>query len=58
MKVETDLKSGAFAQDVAQQVGQAADQVANVISNANQQAADLTNSVVKKSVAVWNALVS
>ena len=58
MKVETDLKSGAFAQDVAQQVGQAADQVAHVLNNANQQAADLTDSVVKKSVAVWSALLS
>jgi hypothetical protein len=58
MKVETDLKSGAFAQDAANAVSSAANQVASLVTNANQQAADLTNTVIRKSTAVWNALVS
>lgn len=58
MKVETGLKSGAFAQDAAQVVGDVANQVAGVFTNANQQAADLSNTIVNKATAVWNALVS
>jgi hypothetical protein len=58
MKVETDLRSGAFVQDAAQTVSQAADQVVSVFTNANQQAADLTDTIVNKATAVWNALVS
>ncbi|MCC7129824.1 MAG: hypothetical protein IT297_05430 [Anaerolineae bacterium] len=58
MKVETGIKSGAFAQDAAQVVGDVAGQVADFITNANQQAADLSNTVINKSTAVWNALVS
>ena len=58
MKVETDLRSGAFVQDAAQTVSQAADQVGSVFTNASQQASDLTNTVVTKATAVWNALVS
>lgn len=58
MKVETDLKSGAFVQDAAKTVGDVANSVAAVFSNAIQQAADLTNATIAKSTAVWNALVS
>lgn len=65
MKVETGIKSGAFAQDAAQfvegiagQVGNVASQVAGFVTNANQQATDLSNTVIRKSTAVWNALVS
>jgi hypothetical protein len=58
MKVETDLKSGSFLQDSAQQVSQVAGQVATLFTNANQQAADLTQGMIKKTEAVWNALVS
>ncbi|MCC6957315.1 MAG: hypothetical protein IT316_11025 [Anaerolineales bacterium] len=65
MKVETGIKSGAFAQDAAQimedvagQVENVASQVAGFVTNANQQAADLSSAVVRKSTAVWNALVS
>ena len=58
MKVETDLKSGAFLQDAAQTVGQTANSVATVFTNANQQAANLTNAIITKGTAVWNALVS
>jgi len=58
MKVETGIKSGAFAQDAAQVVGDVAGQVADFITNANQQAADLSKTVINKSTAVWNALVS
>ena len=58
MKVETDLKSGSFLQDTAQQVSQAAGQVATLFTNANQQAADLTQGMINKTTALWNALVS
>jgi hypothetical protein len=58
MKVETDLKSGSFLQDSAQQVSQVAGQVATLFTNANQQAADLTQGMIKKTEALWNALVS
>ena len=58
MKVETDLKSGSFLQDTAQQVSQVAGKVGTLFTNANQQAADLTQGMVNKSTALWNALVS
>jgi hypothetical protein len=58
MKVETDLKSGAFLQDAAKTVGDAANSAAGVVTNANQQAANLTNAMITKATAVWNALVS
>lgn len=58
MKVETDLKSGTFLQDTAQQVSQVAGQVGTLFTNANQQAADLTQGMVNKTTALWNALVS
>jgi hypothetical protein len=58
MKVETDLKSGSFVQDTAQQVSQVAGQVATLFTNANQQAADLTQGMINKSTALWKALVS
>ena len=58
MKVETDLKSGSFLQDTAQQVSQVAGQVGTLFTNANQQAADLTQGMVNKTTALWNALVS
>jgi hypothetical protein len=58
MKVETDLKSGSFLQDTAQQVSQVAGQVGTLFTNANQQAADLTQGMINKSTALWNALVS
>jgi len=58
MKVETDLKSGSYLQDSAQQVSQVAGQVATLFTNANQQAADLTQGMINKTNALWNALVS
>ncbi len=58
MKVETDLKSGSLLQDTAQQVSQVAGQVATLFTNANQQAADLTQGMINKTTALWNALVS
>ncbi len=58
MKVETDLKSGSFLQDTAQQISQVAGQVATLFTNANQQATDLTQGMIKKTKALWNALVS
>jgi hypothetical protein len=58
MKVETDIKSGSFLQDTAQQVSQVAGQVATLFTNANQQAADLTQGTIVKTTALWNALVS
>ncbi len=58
MKVETDLKSGSYLQDTAQQVSQVAGQVATLFTNANQQAADLTQGMINKTNALWNALVS
>jgi len=58
MKVETDLKAGALLQDAAQTLGGAANQVATVFSNASQQAASMTDKVLTKSTAVWNALIS
>jgi hypothetical protein len=58
MKVETNLKSGSFLQDTAQQVSQVAGQVGTVFTTANQQAADLTQGMVNKANALWNALVS
>jgi hypothetical protein len=58
MKVETDLKSGSFLQDTAQQVSQTASQVGTLFTNANQQAADLTQGMINKTTALWNALVS
>jgi hypothetical protein len=58
MKVDTDLKSGAFIQDAARMVGDAANTVVTAVGNANQQAADLTNKIISKGTAVWNALVS
>jgi hypothetical protein len=58
MKVETDLKSGTILQDTAQQVSQVAGQVGTLFTNANQQAADLTQGMINKTTALWNALVS
>ena len=58
MKVETDLRAGALLQDAAQTVGKAANQVAMVFSNASQQAASMTDKVLSKSTAIWNALIS
>ena len=58
MKVDTALKSGAFVQDAARVVGEAANSVATALGNANQQAADLTNKIIAKGTAIWNALVS
>lgn len=58
MKVETNLKSGALLQDAAKTVGDAANSVATMLTNANQQAANLTNTLVNKTTAVWTALVS
>jgi hypothetical protein len=58
MKVETDLKAGALLQDAAQTVSSAANQVARVFSNASHQAASMTDKVLTKSTAVWNALIS
>jgi len=57
MKVQTGLKAGAL-EDVVGTVTDTANQVATVFTNAGDQAADLTDKMVSKATAVWNALVS
>ncbi len=58
MKVETDLKAGAFLSNALNTLGQATDEVGNFFAQAGQQAESLTNTVVDKATGVWNALVS
>lgn len=58
MKVETDLKAGAFLQDATDTVSKAAGEVAGFFNKAGQQAKSVTDTVVTKSTNVWNALVS
>lgn len=58
MKVETNLKSGAFLQDAASSATQAAGEVGSFFSKAGEQAQSLSNSVVHKATGVWNALIS
>jgi hypothetical protein len=58
MKVETNLKSGALLDSAASAARQMAGSAGDYISQASQQAKSLTGSVVNKSTAVWNALVS
>jgi hypothetical protein len=56
MKVETGLKSGAFAQDAAAAASQAAGSVQNFFAQAGQQAQSLTSGVVGKASSVWSCL--
>ena len=58
MKVQTGLKAGALLEDVVETVTDTANQVSTVFTNAGGQAADLTDKMVTKATAVWNALVS
>lgn len=58
MKVETNLKSGAVLDSAASAAQQMAGSAGAYLSQASQQAKGLANSVVHKSTAVWNALVS
>lgn len=58
MKVETDLKAGAFLSNALNSLGQATDEVGGFFSQAGQQAQSLTNAVVDKTVGVWNVLTS
>jgi len=58
MKVETNLKSGALLDSAASAARQMAGSAGDYLSQASQQAKSLTGSVVNKSTAVWNALVS
>jgi hypothetical protein len=58
MKVETNLKSGAFLQDVAGATTQAASEVGSFFGKAGEQAQSLSNTVVHKATGVWNALLS
>ena len=56
MKVETDLKVGAFLQDAAQSTGQALAPVGEFFSKAGDQAQSLTTTVVGKATSFWNCL--
>jgi hypothetical protein len=56
MKVETDLKSGAFLQDAVNAVDQAAGQVGSFFSQASQEASNLTSTVMDKTSSVYNCL--
>lgn len=58
MKVETNLKSGAILDDAAAAARQMAGNAGDYLTQASQQAKGLTSSVVNKTTAVWNALVS
>jgi hypothetical protein len=58
MKVETNLKSGALLDNAASAARQLAGDAGNYLSQASQQAKSLTSSVVNKTTAVWNALIS
>jgi hypothetical protein len=58
MKVETNLKSGALLDSAASAAQQMTGSAGNYLSQASQQAKSLTSSVVNKTTAVWNALVS
>jgi hypothetical protein len=58
MKVETNLKSGTVLDSAASAAQQMACSAGDYLSQASQQAKSLTNSVVNKTTAVWNALVS
>jgi hypothetical protein len=58
MKVETDLKSGAFLRDAAQTVGNTANSIASTFSNASRQASELTNTALAKGAAIYHILVS
>jgi len=56
MKVETNLKSGAFLQDAANTVGQAAGQVGNFFAQAGQEASSITSSLLDTTSSVYNCL--
>jgi hypothetical protein len=56
MKVETNLKAGGMLQDATYQAGNAVNQVSGFVSQANQQAENLTNSVVSTTKSLWNSV--
>jgi hypothetical protein len=56
MKVETDLKAGAFLENAASTVNQAASEVGGFFSKAGQQAQSMTHGVSSKTTSVWNCL--
>jgi F0F1-type ATP synthase membrane subunit b/b' len=56
MKVETELRAGALLESAMTQAGQAANQVSSFVNQANQQATNLTSTVVDKATAFWNCL--
>jgi hypothetical protein len=58
MKVKTELRAGLALENAVTQAGQAADQVSSFVGQANQQAANLTSSLVNKTTAFWNCLTS
>jgi len=58
MKVETNIKSGAILESAASAAQQMAGSAGSYLSQASQQAKSLTSSVVNKTTAVWNALIS
>ena len=58
MKVETNMKSGAVLDSAASAARQMAGSAGDYLSQASQQAKSLTSSVVNKTTAVWNALIS
>jgi hypothetical protein len=58
MKVKTNLKAGDALQDVTATASQTAGDVQTFFSNASNQAQGFTDAVVRKTKAVWNALLS
>ena len=56
MKVETNLKSGAFLQSAADGAVQAANEVGSFVTKAGQQAQTFTHAVTGKVGSVWNCL--
>ncbi len=57
MKVETNLKSGAFLQDAVNTVDKAAGQMGSFFSQAGQEANSFTTAVLDKTSSVYNCLV-
>lgn len=58
MKVKTNLKAGDALQDASAVASQTAGSVQTFFSNASNQAQSFTDAVVRKTKAVWNALLS
>jgi hypothetical protein len=58
MKVQTDVRAGAVLEAATEQASAAANDVANFISTADQQATDLTTSLVNKATSIWNCVTA